>query len=63
MANPEFRRSSYCDSGACVEVAQTKNGALVKDAKNPDGPVLSFKPDSWKAFTAGVQQNVFSRSK
>jgi hypothetical protein len=31
----------------------------MRDSKNPDGPVLTFTPDEWKAFTLGVQDGEF----
>lgn len=73
-----FRKSSFCDSGACVEVGFTKasfsgdqNGCvevncnchndevLVRDSKNPDGPVLRFNTNEWSAFVRGVLAGEF----
>jgi Domain of unknown function (DUF397) len=31
----------------------------MRDSKDPDGPVLTFTPDEWKAFTLGVQDGEF----
>ena len=31
----------------------------VKDSKHPDGPVLLFSADQWKAFTEGVNLGEF----
>jgi uncharacterized protein DUF397 len=55
-----FRRSSQCDTygDACVEVA-VGDVVLVRDSKNPDGPVLSFDASEWSAFLAGVRSNEF----
>jgi Domain of unknown function (DUF397) len=52
-----WRKSSYSNSGAnCVEIAQTRSGKIaVRDSKDPDGPVLTFSPDEWKAFAAKVR--------
>jgi hypothetical protein len=31
----------------------------MRDSRQPDGPVLIFTPDEWRAFTAGVQDGEF----
>lgn len=50
-----WRRSSRCGESACVEVASTDHGFLVRDSKLADSPVLTFSPAAWAAFTAGVR--------
>jgi hypothetical protein len=46
-----WRRSSHSESGNCVEVAYEPDGTvLVRDSKDPDGPVLRFSEDEWAAF-------------
>lgn len=55
-----WTRSSRCDNGACVEVANHDGGdVLVRDGKNPDGPVLRFTSAEWAAFLAGVRDGEF----
>ncbi|HKT05847.1 MAG TPA: DUF397 domain-containing protein [Rugosimonospora sp.] len=54
-----WRRSRRCESGACVEVARAHGGYAVRDAKDPDGPVLAFTPGAWEAFLAGVRGGEF----
>jgi hypothetical protein len=51
---------------ACVEIAVlpgSKEGSdqviAMRDSGQPDGPVLIFTPDEWRAFTAGVQDGEF----
>jgi hypothetical protein len=56
----DWRRSSFCGTNACVEVAQTDDAYLVRDSKNPTGPVLQFTLPEWKAFIAGVNAGEFS---
>lgn len=53
-----WRRASGCDSNTCVEVAYADD-VLVRDSKDPDGPVLRFTPDEWTAFTEGVRGGEF----
>ena len=55
----EWRRSSFCGNGACVEVARSTDGFLVRDAKDPKSPVLSFTSEEWSAFVAGVKSDEF----
>ena len=54
-----WRRSSRCDTQTCVEVAHTNGGVLLRDAKDPTGPVLAFSHEAWISFTAGVAQGDF----
>jgi hypothetical protein len=43
------------DTANCVEVATAPDGMLVRDSKDPDGPVLVFARDSWLAFVEDVK--------
>jgi hypothetical protein len=61
----KWRKSSYSgdNGGACVEVARNLPGVVaVRDSKDPDGSVLVFVPDEWRAFTAGVRGGQFDLS-
>jgi hypothetical protein len=50
-----WHTSSYSNGGdACVEVAPAPDRVLVRDSKDPDGPVLAVTPDAWRAFLAIV---------
>jgi hypothetical protein len=47
-------------NGNCVEIASLPDGNIgVRDSKNPEGPILRFTPDEWKAFTGGVRKGEF----
>ena len=49
----DWRKSTYSggNGGECVEVATNIPGIVaVRDSKNPDGPVLTFTRDEWRAF-------------
>jgi Domain of unknown function (DUF397) len=52
-----WRKSSYSGSngGACVEVGVATPTVAVRDSKHPDGPPLTFAPDTWNAFTAQLK--------
>lgn len=54
---PGWFKSSY-SGGAnteCVEVAAVGGRALVRDSKDPDGPVLAFSSAEWGAFVDEVR--------
>jgi Domain of unknown function (DUF397) len=58
IAPGPWRKSSYStNNGACVEVA----GCQVRDSKDPGGPVLSFTPAAWRAFTEGIKGGELAR--
>jgi hypothetical protein len=57
---PQWKRSSYCGTNACVEVAQVSDRFLVRDAKNPEVAPLSFTREEWTAFVRGVEAGEFS---
>ncbi|MEV8564535.1 DUF397 domain-containing protein [Streptomyces sp. NPDC051322] len=54
-----WRTSSYSGStgGECVEVADgcPVGSVPVRDSKNPSGPALIFRADTWHAFVAGLR--------
>lgn len=48
-------------NGACVEVSgPCACGVAVRDSKDPDGPVLSFTPGEWGAFTDAIRAGKFA---
>jgi hypothetical protein len=51
-----WRTSSRSGGGnECVEVAQTREGCLVRDSKQPDGTRLAVCREAWAAFTHHVK--------
>jgi hypothetical protein len=55
MSAVVWRRSTRCDSGACVEVADTGTDVLMRDSKLDVSPVLTFGRDAWADFIASVK--------
>jgi hypothetical protein len=64
VAGLSWRTSSYSNGagGMCVEVAPVGTGMVVRDSKNPTGPVLAFSAAEWDAFLAGAQNGEFNLS-
>jgi len=56
---PVINWRKACASGACVEVAQHNGTYLIRDSKNPAGPVLEFTDSEWDSFVAGVKAGTF----
>ncbi len=56
----EFKISSYCSFGGCVEVGRTPDGTvLVRDTKDRAQQALTFTHEEWVAFVAGVKAGEF----
>ncbi|MEU8568264.1 DUF397 domain-containing protein [Streptomyces pathocidini] len=51
-----WRKSSYSEGGSdtCVEVAALPHVVGVRDSKDPDGPVLTFRAGAFAAFVGAV---------
>jgi Domain of unknown function (DUF397) len=54
-----IKSSHSFSNGNCVEVQREDTSVSVRDSKDPSGPVLTFTPDEWKAFTAGCRDGEF----
>jgi hypothetical protein len=57
----EYKVSSFCNFGDCVEVGQLPGGSVaVRDTKDGERRTsLVFSPDEWTAFVAGVKNGEF----
>jgi Domain of unknown function (DUF397) len=51
-----WRRPSRCGAnGACLEVGAVQGGVDVRDAKRPDGAVLHYSVEEFRAFVAAAK--------
>jgi hypothetical protein len=55
----DWRKASACGNSSCVEVAYDAGSWLVRDGKDPEGPVLTFTPEEWRAFNSGMKAGEF----
>lgn len=59
-AGPPWRKSSRCDSNACVEVALGDGVVAIRDNTQP-GRHLAFDSVSWKGLLRALHAGQFSR--
>jgi hypothetical protein len=58
--NLVWRKSQLStNNGSCVEVASAAGKVVLRDSKNPNGPVLVYSPDEWVAFLDGAKKGEF----
>jgi hypothetical protein len=57
----EFRKAQGSHAnGNCPEVASLPDGMVgVRDSKDPEGAILRFTRDEWRAFLGGVRNGEF----
>jgi hypothetical protein len=54
-----WTHASASSIGDCVEVQAADGGVLVRDSKDPHGPVLEFTESEWRAFLDGAKKGEF----
>jgi len=63
LASLRWFKSSYSgDQGACVEIAHTPAGVVVRDSKQNDQPgqqIFQFTGAEWQAFVDGARNGEF----
>jgi hypothetical protein len=60
---PEWRKSSSCASGECVEVGNSQGHVLIRDSADTAGPVLMFTIGQWCSFARGMPRCIASAPK
>jgi hypothetical protein len=53
-----WRKSSRCDTSACVEIATADDAVLMRNSTIAHD-VLSLPVDAWRSFVAGVKRGDF----
>lgn len=53
-------RSNHGGNGDCIEVAELADQVVMRDSKDPAGPVLAFPPAEWCAFLGGARTGRFT---
>ncbi|HSX09495.1 MAG TPA: DUF397 domain-containing protein [Candidatus Saccharimonadales bacterium] len=62
LPNAKWGKSTFCDGGACIEVAKTNGRFAVRDSKQPDSPVLLFTNSEWHSFILGIKNGDFEEN-
>ena len=57
--NITWHTALSCESGACVEVAADQDTILIRNSRQPDGPLVEYTPEEWHAFVSGVKKGDF----
>lgn len=60
VADPAWRRSSFCASGSCVEVATNGMGVGIRDSKDLTAGELWLTRDEFRAFITAVKDQNFA---
>ncbi|WP_344906705.1 DUF397 domain-containing protein [Actinomadura meridiana] len=57
MSTAQWRKSSHSGhgGGACVEVAVFSPAIVVRDSKNPGGPVLAVTTTAWRILASQIK--------
>jgi Domain of unknown function (DUF397) len=50
-----WRRSSFCATGDCLQVAEHDQMILIRDSKDPSQPPLTITRAELKAFADGIK--------
>ncbi|MFI5915429.1 DUF397 domain-containing protein [Dactylosporangium sp. NPDC051541] len=55
----DWRKSSLCEAGNCIEVAWADTEILIRDSQRPE-QVLQVSRSDWDAFASGVARGDFA---
>ena len=63
VTDVDWRTSSKSGAaGHCVQVAFLENATVVRDSKDPQGPILAFTGPEWDAFVGGAKDGEFDQA-
>jgi hypothetical protein len=57
----QWRTSTRCESGACIEVMIEKDRVTVRRSTDPHGARLTFSPAAWAAFLDAIRSGSLDR--
>jgi hypothetical protein len=52
-----WRKSSFSESGNCIEVAAQDRSVLIRDSKNPEKGMLAVSSLAWRTFIQAIQRD------
>jgi hypothetical protein len=52
----EWRRSSWCNGGTCLEAAVQDDAILVQSSADPDGPILTLSSIAWRDLIISIKR-------
>lgn len=56
LGHPDWRTSSRCNTGNCVEVAALTSDTIgIRDNKLPASPILAFSHTEWNDFVSAIK--------
>jgi hypothetical protein len=55
----EWRRSSRCNGGNCVEVSVQGDVIMVRSSADPQGSTLAVSRDTWRDWISGAKAGIF----
>ena len=53
------KATGSASDGECTEVACIRETVMVRDSKNPHGPMLAFSATQWRTFIAATRAGMF----
>ena len=61
---PNWRKTSFCASGECVEVARLNDMIVLRSTQGPRGISMGprrvqYTPEEWRSFVLGVKAGEF----
>lgn len=60
LGKAAWRRSTKCESAACVEIADLGDDVALRNSTDPGRNVV-FSREDWRSFVAGVRAGEFDR--
>ena len=58
-AEINWRRSTSCDGGTCLEVASLGDTIAIRDSSKPDGPIITYAFSRWCEFVQMIKDGAF----